>query len=214
MAGKINVFPLNSSGVCGHQALCHSEEPNVIEDVRVARMTCNEQYVFSCLYPGFMVYQWNVESKQIENKLDCSKLLPCSESLKSIAIDEHLSLMKCQISALAAVGSELYIGTTWGCLIIADLKSLRPTTVFRPYENEIKTIIPIPNQKVPLIATIGRRYRSLITRYMDEPESSTPSRSRVATPVHFEAAKSSKTNSTDNVDNHIHCLLWRAENWT
>ena len=63
-----------------------------------------------------------------------------------------------------------------------------------------------------MIATIGRRYRSLITRYMDEPETSTPSRSRVSTPIHFEA-KSSKTAAID-VDNHIHCLLWRAENWT
>lgn len=100
-------------------------------------MSSNDQYVFTCLYPGFMVYQWNTSSKKIENKLDCSKLLPCSESLKSIAIDEHLSLIKCQISALAANGNELYIGTTWGCLIIAEVNALRPITVFRPYENEV-----------------------------------------------------------------------------
>lgn len=137
MAGKINVFPLNKSGVCGHQSLCHSDEPNIIEDVKVARMFATDDFVFSCLYPGFIVYQWNVYNKRIENKLDCSKLLPCSESLKSIAIDEHLSLVKCQISALASHGNELYIGTTWGCLIITELNTLRPITVFRPYENEV-----------------------------------------------------------------------------
>jgi len=138
IAGKINVFPLNETGVSGHQALCHSEEPNLIEDVKVARMCSNDSHVFSCLYPGCMVYQWGVVSKRIENKLDCSKLLPCSESLQSIAIDEHVNLIKCQISALAAHNTELYIGTTWGCLIVAELNTLRPISVFRPYENEVR----------------------------------------------------------------------------
>lgn len=139
MGGQLNVFPLGKSGVSGHQTLCHSDEPETIEDLKVTRICANETYVFTSLYPGFMVYQWNSARKQIEYKLDCSKLLPCSESLKSIAIDEHLSPIKCQISALCCYDQELYIGTTWGCLIIADIKSLRPITVFRPYENEVKS---------------------------------------------------------------------------
>lgn len=138
IAGKINVFPVNESGVSGHQALCHSDEPNLIEDVKVARLCSNDSYVFSCLYPGCMVYQWGASSKCIENKLDCSKLLPCSESLQSIAIDERVNLIKCQISALATHNTELYIGTTWGCLIVAELQTLRPISVFRPYENEVR----------------------------------------------------------------------------
>lgn len=196
-------------------------------------MCSNETFVFTCLYPGFMVYQWHAVNKKIENKLDCSKLLPCSESLKSIAIDEHLSLIKCQISALCTHGKELYIGTTWGCLIIAEINSLRPITVFRPYENEvsgfyfninelfyfyiffsfqIKTIIAVPNQNVPLIATIGRRYRSLISRYMDSVESSGK---YVGTPTHpFEHLKQQLKNQPQDVDNHIHVLLWKAKNWT
>ncbi|XP_059217831.1 leucine-rich repeat serine/threonine-protein kinase 1 isoform X2 [Stomoxys calcitrans] len=214
MAGKLNVFPLSKTGVCGHQALCHSDEPNAIEDLRVARMCSNASYVFTCLYPGFMVYQWHAEHKSIENKLDCSKLLPCSESLKSIAIDEHLSLIKCQISALCAHGQELYIGTTWGCLIIAEVNTLRPIAVFRPYENEIKTIIAVPNQNVPLIATIGRRYRSLISRYMDSLEST--SLKNVVTPTHFDHFKNQykNLNQQQDVDNHIHVLLWKAKDWT
>ncbi|XP_037707527.1 leucine-rich repeat serine/threonine-protein kinase 1 isoform X1 [Drosophila subpulchrella] len=209
IAGKINVFPLNETGVSGHQALCHSEEPNLIEDVKVARMCSNDSHVFSCLYPGCMVYQWGVVSKRIENKLDCSKLLPCSESLQSIAIDEHVNLIKCQISALAAHNTELYIGTTWGCLIVAELHTLRPISVFRPYENEIKSIITLSNDNVPLIATIGRRYRSLISRYVDSAETSSMC-SAVSTPTHGAA----KLVPPADVDNHIHCLLWRAKHWT
>lgn len=141
MAGKLNVFPLSKTGVSGHQALCHNDEPNTKEDLKVARICSNSTHVFTCLYLSSMVYQWDATRKQIENKLDCSKLLPCSESLKSIAIDERLSSIKCQISALCAHGQELYIGTTWGCLIIAEVSTLRPITVFRPYENEVIDII-------------------------------------------------------------------------
>ncbi|XP_019848391.2 leucine-rich repeat serine/threonine-protein kinase 1 isoform X2 [Bactrocera dorsalis] len=207
MAGKINVFPLNKSGVCGHQSLCHSDEPNIIEDVKVARMFATDDFVFSCLYPGFIVYQWNVYNKRIENKLDCSKLLPCSESLKSIAIDEHLSLVKCQISALASHSNELYIGTTWGCLIITELNTLRPITVFRPYENEIKSIITVPHPNFPLIATIGRRYRSLIARFMDIDNSQEGIK-----PTIYEQGGEVRSSFRD-IDNHIHVMLWRTNNW-
>jgi len=46
---------------------------------------------------GCIVYQWDVVTRKIMNKLDCSKLIPCSESLKSISIEERLSPGKCQV---------------------------------------------------------------------------------------------------------------------
>jgi len=46
---------------------------------------------------GCVVYQWDPTTHSIVNKLDCSKLVPCSESLKSISIEEHLSPGKCQV---------------------------------------------------------------------------------------------------------------------
>ena len=79
---------------------------------------------------------------------------------------------------------------------------------------QIKTIIAVPNQNIPLIATIGRRYRSLITRYMDSVESSSSCK-QVATPTHaFEHLKSQYKHQPQDVDNHIHVLLWKAKNWT
>jgi len=41
--------------------------------------------------------QWDAEVRAVKNKLDCSKLVPCSESLKTIAIDEHFSPGRCQV---------------------------------------------------------------------------------------------------------------------
>jgi len=149
IAGKINVFPLNENGVSGHQALCHSEEPNLIEDVKVARMCSNESHVFSCLYPGCMVYQWDVISKRIENKLDCSKLLPCSESLQSIAIDEHVNLIKCQISALAA-----HLGRgAFGFVFKANCK-VRGARSFKPVAMKMLQPVP-PGARAKEVSTIN-----------------------------------------------------------
>lgn len=53
--------------------------------------------VWSYVYPGCVVYQWNVTTRQILHRLDCSKLAPCSESLQSISIEEHLSPGRCQV---------------------------------------------------------------------------------------------------------------------
>lgn len=78
---------------------------------------------------------------------------------------------------------------------------------------QIKTIIAVPNQNVPIIATIGRRYRSLISRYMDSGETSVKN---VATPTHFDHFKNqyTKPNQPQDIDSHIHVLLWRAKDWT
>jgi hypothetical protein len=54
-------------------------------------------YLTMLLVSGCVVYQWDPTTHNVLNKLDCSKLVPCSESLKSISIEEHLSPGKCQV---------------------------------------------------------------------------------------------------------------------
>lgn len=50
---------------------------------------------------------------------------------------------------MAIMDDELYIGTTIGSLIIVEASKMRPITVFRPFEEEIKIIIPVnPNRLV------------------------------------------------------------------
>lgn len=40
---------------------------------------------------------------------------------------------------------EIYLGTNFGCIIVAELRSLKPITVFRPYQREVKFIITLNN---------------------------------------------------------------------
>ncbi|XP_063840315.1 leucine-rich repeat serine/threonine-protein kinase 1-like isoform X2 [Scylla paramamosain] len=174
--------------------------------------------IWSYVYPGCVVYHWDARDQKVVNRLDCSKLVPCSESLQSISIEEHLSPSHCQVTAVAVCGSEVYVGTKWGCVVVAEAESMRPITVFRPYENEVRAIVPLPPASVvldpgssedqtdgfggdregvpsptPLLATIGKGYRNLLGRYAPMPRS-----------AHPEPAQAQRA---------MYCLLWRAHHW-
>ena len=43
---------------------------------------------------------------------------------------------------------ELYIGTTFGSLIVVEASKMRPITVFRAFEEEIKLIVPVNPSKL------------------------------------------------------------------
>lgn len=142
-----------------------------------------------------MLYQWSTLAKKVINQLDCLKLVPCSESLGSISIDKNLSVGRCQISAVCVTEQNVYVGTSWGCLIIAEQATLTPITVFRPYEEEVQFIAMVPiDGGQAAIATIGKGYRSLLDRYTD-----------VNAPVR---------DTKDKRNHQMHCILWRAEHWT
>uniref|UniRef100_A0A2A4KB68 Protein kinase domain-containing protein n=1 Tax=Heliothis virescens TaxID=7102 RepID=A0A2A4KB68_HELVI len=182
----LSSYAVGAGGVCAADVL--APEP------RVTLMAAPEDQPFVMVYydPGVCVYQWSVGCKQQCARLDCSKLVPCSESLQSIALDEHLTEDKCRVTALCALRGELYIGTAWGCVIVADATSLRPLTVFRPYEEDVRVIIPLHPHKEedpPMIATFGHGYRPLLQRYA--PHSST----------------------STNTHNGYYCLLWQTQHW-
>ncbi|KAI5640816.1 protein kinase domain-containing protein [Phthorimaea operculella] len=156
-----------------------------------------EPYVVAYTDPGVCVYQWSVRSKQQTARLDCSKLAPCSESLQSIAIDEHLADDRCKVTALCCVSGCVYVGTAWGCLIVCDAL-LRPLTVFRPFEEDLRVIVPLlPHGRAhdgdeadAMLATLGGGYRPLLNRFAP-PQSS----------------------NRDSMHGGAHCLLWRTRRW-
>lgn len=123
-----------------------------------------------------------------------SKLVPCSESLKSISIEENLTEEKCQITAFETYMNHLYIGTTWGCIAVAECSSLRPVTVFRPFEGKVCQIISFKSsEKKKLLATVGQGYRSVISRYTDFP-------------IHNLEA--------EELSHNMYMLLWKSECWS
>jgi len=105
-----------------------------------------------------------------------------------------------QVTCISVLNDELYIGTTWGCIIVVEKNSMRPITIFRPYEEDVRAIVALapaePRETeeptTPMIATIGRGYRDLLSRYLDS-----------------SALAQESANSTAMI-----ALLWRAENWS
>ncbi|XP_059045025.1 leucine-rich repeat serine/threonine-protein kinase 1 [Achroia grisella] len=167
----------------------------------------SEPYVLAACRPGVCVYQWCVRSRQQCARLDCSKLVPCSESLQSIAIDDHLADERCTVTAMCVLRGLVFAGTAWGCIIVADATALSPLTVFRPYEEEVRAIVPLRwrgsgagnsnggNDSLAaggdMLATFGRGYRPLLQRYVPQQSNS----------------------SSSNTHSGYYCLLWRAHHW-
>ena len=142
-------------------------QSSLLESHEVMKVVSTEdnRHVFTYLYPGCVIFQWQVDNKTILNKLDCSKLIPCSESLVTINIDDQFSPGKCQVSTLSVVEDLVYIGTCWGCLVVAETSCLTPVTVFRPFSAEIQSLASfIPTQDNQCLVSIGRGYRNLIKR--------------------------------------------------
>lgn len=135
---------------------------------------------------------------------------------------------------MAILNTELYIGTTWGCIIVAERSTMRPITVFRPFAEEVRAIVPLlrptaevssatgddvtgtpadahKKQSCPLIATVGRGYRSLIARYTDMVMTPTG----VQSPMHmYHGNGVDQTVGGGEVRTHnMYALLWRAERW-
>ncbi len=93
-----------------------------------------------------------------------------------------ISASKCQVTSLAVLPPCVYVGTTWGCLVVVDASTMRHLNVIRCHNDDwpyLQTILPlIPRQtssakqntgnesEVGLI-TIGRGYRDLISQHIN-----------------------------------------------
>ena len=93
--GQVAIFCLTDSVVTNQNIVTHT----LLESHEVMKVASTEdnQHIFTYLYPGCVIYQWQADTKTIMNKLDCSKLIPCSESLVTINIDDQFSPGKCQV---------------------------------------------------------------------------------------------------------------------
>ncbi|CAB4057710.1 unnamed protein product [Lepeophtheirus salmonis] len=159
--GSVSIFSFIDGVVTSQQIINHNNP--IVENLLVLQVLTEGTYIWTSLYPGFHVYQWNTTTKSVINRLDCSKLIPVSESLRTISIEECFNPGRCQITSINLLESKLYVGTNWGCVIIAESINMQPITVFRPYSDQVQAIIPIPEHG--LLVTLGKGYRPLIPRY-------------------------------------------------
>ena len=94
--GSVAITTLQESKICQQECINHYSvderlDGHDFEKLDVFLIASENQFVWTCLYPSSLIYQWDAENKIVMHKLDCSKLAPCSETLLSIDIDENLN---------------------------------------------------------------------------------------------------------------------------
>ena len=116
------------------------------------------------------------------------------------------SASRAQVNSLLAVDKELYIGTSWGCILVCNNLSLMVYTVIRCHDESVKILLPLVTTPAPplhtsseqrraLVLSCGRGYRSLgASLYGHTPY---PSRRRNKTQLKNESV----------------VLVWLADNW-
>ncbi|EFO25986.1 TKL/LRRK protein kinase [Loa loa] len=126
--------------------ICHGEsQVDAIEKNCVSHMVTtgtDSALLWSVLSHGSKVYQWSTASRKVRNRLDSCKILPSSESISTLDIEASRDGY---VSALALLDrtdcAQLYIGTSRGAVIVAQAFEMRPLAAFRPYVEDVHTII-------------------------------------------------------------------------
>ena len=113
---------------------------------------------------------------------------------------------------MKVVDKYLYMGTTWGCLIVADAENIQqgPYTVFRCHSSEdFRIILPLHDSaqedSVPGIVTMGTGFRDIVKK---------------ASGIDTESGSSESDNVFDDeapkrsaMKSFTHLLSWFARNW-
>lgn len=139
---QIHKISISSGEVKQKEQVSHYDSRTpVLERNDVFHLVSDRTHVYAYLYPGCLIFQWDVREKRMLHQLDISKLAPCSESLMSISMEEQMSQDNCQVTCMSLMQEELFVCTTLGCVVVIESQSLRPVTVFRPHEHEIKAVL-------------------------------------------------------------------------
>lgn len=159
------------------------------------------------------VFMW--KSGAVRRTLDCSKILPVSETLSSM-FDDQLN-QRCRITALSVFSTssneQLLVGTQTGVIIVLESKFLSPLTSFRTYGSSVETILCTSRLPIlasgeeringtsvtllsesPFFVTIGRKYRNLVKRLASN-------------------VLSTENDEEQQSDNVNYAVVWQGDYW-
>lgn len=71
-----------------HWAVSHTVTGSDVASIETAASI--PDVVWSYTRPGNFIHQWDCKKRSKTHKLDCSKLIPCSESIMSIGLEEDI----------------------------------------------------------------------------------------------------------------------------
>ncbi|XP_064627387.1 leucine-rich repeat serine/threonine-protein kinase 1-like [Lineus longissimus] len=156
---------------------------NDVNTLFLVTSASDQKSLWSYVYPGTFVYLWDTVERKVKRSLDCSRVIPYADRHQKQII-QHGKLLpgKTQITAMNVIDNELYVGTTWGCIIVIDKSTMHHITSFRCHEQDdiyVKAILPLTfedssdldprfgaptqdNQIAKNIITVGKGYRNVM----------------------------------------------------
>ncbi|KHN76855.1 Leucine-rich repeat serine/threonine-protein kinase 1 [Toxocara canis] len=143
-------------------SLSHSEsQADVAHSGTVSHLVTSKAdptLVWSAVIPGSKVYQWSVVDRKIRCRLDARKILPSSESISTLDIE---AARDGHVTALSLLdkpdGAQLYIGTSRGVIIVAQALQMRPLAAFRPYLEDVHSVVVLDGSLAMLELARSRR---------------------------------------------------------
>jgi len=115
------------------------------DDKRVTNENNDVNSIWIVPYPGTFVTRWNIDKRIVVNSFDASQHAPWHD-LNSFKLSRKTKLLKvsdAQISSLSIVEDRMYVGTSFGCLLICNAYTMELQLSVRCYEELIDTIIPL-----------------------------------------------------------------------
>ncbi|XP_070567306.1 leucine-rich repeat serine/threonine-protein kinase 1-like [Ptychodera flava] len=157
-----------------------TNDNTIVMDTTLSVEASAEQSVWTYVFPGSSVYRWDVIDRTIHGKLDCSKVSRPPTSLRPRSGSKSGSgRNKCHVTSMAHSCNHLYIGTSWGQLLVVEPFTMTPYTVFHCHEQPIKAILPVRpgiclsevglHPEGSAVLTIGRGHKNLIGKYPNGP---------------------------------------------
>ncbi|OQV15651.1 Leucine-rich repeat serine/threonine-protein kinase 1 [Hypsibius exemplaris] len=170
--GQLVIIHVKDDGIAQDLFLQHGRK---LPGLRVVA-SAKDGLAWTYLDEGATIFCWKLVKPHIIHRLDCDRLIPVSESLDSIGIDEtREEKKKRHICCMAFFEGLLYVGTVWGSLIIVESQTLNPSSVIRPHADRILAIIPLRfatdggggggSATATRIVTVGQGYRDVISRF-------------------------------------------------
>ena len=163
--------------------LAAPESADEQQQLQVSCIEASSEHLWTAA--GCTVHLWNRRQRLIVRQLDCCKLVPCSESLESINIEQYyLEARDSLVTSLARVQNQLLAATTHGCLVLIEANTLKPIIVFRPFESQANILKPMlaassaaeaeeqeeadeeQEEQARHLIALGRGYRDLLSRYL------------------------------------------------
>lgn len=183
---KQSILPLAGNGAHGVEQEDSLDASDLLNaSAEISHIVVGAENDFLWTAAKCTIHLWSVKGKHVIRKLDCWKLVPCSESLESINIEQYYQQAKTsEVTSLVQLGEQLFVGTTHGCLMVIEASSLKPMTVFRPYESQLLVLHPFvfnwrhhhhqqqqragsqTSHQARHLVALGRGYRDLMRRYL------------------------------------------------